>query len=140
MTTSTIKDYTLIPQLTDLLGALERDVLKPYENTLDKPEFFRLFGSFLRPAILPSAYFSGSGSTDARDFQRYGSMMLSTISRQGTKGTCTTTVWRQMSLPMTLEDPGDVVQSFVGTRVDIEKDKIGDEDDRVYNVNAEKLV
>ena len=142
---SSIKDYTLIPQLTNLLSALERDVLKPYENTLDKPEFFKLYGSLIRPAKLPSAYFSGSGTADARDFQRYGSMMLSTISRQGTEDTCTTTVWRQMSLPMTLEDPGDVVQSFVGTRravsdPDTEKDRIKEEDGGVYNANAEKLV
>jgi len=72
-------------------------------------------------------------------------MMLSTISRQGTEDTCTTTVWRQMSLPMTLEDPGDVVQSFVGTRravsdPDTEKDRIKEEDGGVYNANAEKLV
>jgi len=146
ITASTIKDYTLIPQLTNLLSALERDVLKPYENTLDKPEFFKLYGSLIPPAKLPSAYFSGSGTADARDFQRYGSMMLSTISRQGTEDTCTTSVWRQMSLPMTLEDPGDVVQSFVGTRRGVvsdpatEKDGIKEEDGGVYNVNAEKLV
>jgi len=149
--TSTIKDYTLIPRLTNLLGALEREVLKPYETTLDKPKFFRLYGSFIRPAKLPSAYFSGSGGADGRDFQRYGSMLLSTISRQGTEDTCTTTtVWRQMSLPMTLEDSGDmVVHPFEGTRrgtfselVDNEKDGIREEDGRggVYNVNAEKLV
>jgi len=80
-------------------------------------------------------------------------MLLSTISRQGTEDTLpgtTRMVWRQMSLPMTLEDSGDmVVHSFGGTRrgtfselVDNEKDGIREEDGRggVYNVNAEKLV
>ena len=64
----------------------------------------------------PSPYFSCSGSTDACDFQRYGSMMLSPIFQQRTGDTCMMTVWRQTSFPMTLEDPGDRVQSFVGTR------------------------
>ena len=73
-------------------------------------------------------------------------MMLSKIFRQGTEDTYTMTVWRQMSLPMTLEDPGDVVQSFVGTRQgtfsdpDTEKDRIKEEDGGIYNANAEKLV
>jgi hypothetical protein len=49
--------YTLIPQLTDLLGALKCDVLKPYENTLDKPEFFRLYRFLIRPAKLQARIF-----------------------------------------------------------------------------------
>jgi hypothetical protein len=151
--TSTNKDYTLIPRLTNLLGALERDVLKPYENTLDKPKFFKLYGSFIRPAKLPSAYCSGSGGADGRHFQRYGLMLLPTISRQGTEDTLqctTTTVWRQ--IPMTLEGSGDMVvhpHLFGGIRqgtfsdLHTEKDGIKEEGGgygRVYNVNAEKLV
>jgi hypothetical protein len=56
-TSSNIKDYTLIPPVTDLLGAFERDVLKPYENILDKPEFFNLYESSIPPVKLPSAFF-----------------------------------------------------------------------------------
>jgi len=50
-----------------------------------------------------------------------------------------------MSLPMTLEDPGDMVQPFVGTHqgafsdLDNEKDGIRAGHGEVYNVNAEGL-
>jgi len=53
-----LKHYNLVPEPTDILGALERDVLKPYENTLDdKPELSRLYGPSLQPANLTSVFF-----------------------------------------------------------------------------------
>lgn len=92
----------------------------------------------MRPAKLPSAYFSSG--PEGRDFERYGSVMASTMSRSGSEDTWTTVVWRQMSLPMSLEDARDAEHSDL----DMEKDRpVIREDDLGaggYNVDAEKLV
>ena len=93
--TSTItEDYSLIPSLTGILVSLERDVLKPYEDSLSKAKFFKMYGAFVQPMHLPGTYFSSTW--EGRNFERYGTTIQTTLTLRISGGD--TSTWKNMSM------------------------------------------